>query len=89
MHNSFVKVKVKKQDYLGKRANVIFMSDVTKKVHSRINEVALEEVAQQAQLSENFTQTVSHEMKTPLASILFFVKALQRLVNEVFKDNPV
>lgn len=37
--NSFVKIKVKQQKYLGKNATVIFMSDVTKKIIAKVNEV--------------------------------------------------
>ena len=37
--NSFVKIKVKQQMYLGRKANVIFISDVTKKVNARVQEV--------------------------------------------------
>ena len=36
MKNSFVKIKVKQQMYLGRNAKVIFISDVTKKVNARV-----------------------------------------------------
>ena len=33
----------------------------------------------QKEQSENFTSTVGHEMRTPLASILYFIKLLMQL----------
>mmetsp|Transcript_22843 Transcript_22843/g.30455 ORF Transcript_22843/g.30455 Transcript_22843/m.30455 type:complete len:91 (+) Transcript_22843:224-496(+) len=47
---------------------------------SRINEKLTEEKQLQARQVENFTSTVSHEMRTPIASVLFFATRL----NEFF-----
>lgn len=44
MKDKFVKIKVKRYDYLNKKAIAIFMSDVTTKINARLNEIVLGEM---------------------------------------------
>ena len=68
----FLRIKVKRQLYAGIPAIAVFISDITKKVNQLINEKHIQERQHIAKQAENFTSTVSHEMRTPLATILFF-----------------
>ena len=66
--------------YIGKPAIAIFMSDYTKKIRDKLNRLQRQEEFDSAQQSENFTSTVSHEMRTPLFSIQFFLKQIMTLL---------
>ena len=55
------------------------MKDATKKIRNSILKMQNQEKKMQKEQSENFTSTVSHEMRTPLASILYFVMLLMQL----------
>ena len=80
-------VRVSKQEYFGKPAVVLLMTDVTKKIHSRLRAKHAQEKEQKAQHAENFQSTVSHEMRTPLESILFFVRQVQIFLKSLL-SNP-
>lgn len=54
MKDKFVKIKVKRYDYLNKKSIAIFISDVTKKIDARLHQIALSEIDQLAKLTENF-----------------------------------
>ena len=69
----FLNIKVKRQSYEGKSAIVIFIHDVSKKINSKIIELQQQEKIIQARQTATFTSTLSHEMRTPLGSVLFFV----------------
>ena len=55
------------------------MKDVTKKIIDMILNMQKQEKKQQREQAENFTSTVGHEMRTPLASILYFIKLLMQM----------
>ena len=78
-----VSVRVNKQEYFGKPAIVVLMADTTKKIHNRLHAKHAQEKEQQAQHAENFKSTVSHEMRTPLESILFFVRQIQAFIEKL------
>jgi len=73
-HYRLVRIKVKPQLYFGKPAIVLLLKDVSKKTAARLQERFLQEKQEAARQAENFTSTVSHEMRTPLGNILFFLK---------------
>ena len=78
--NRFVRIKVNRQSYEGKASIVILVRDVSEKINHRMQQIKIQEQKIEAQQAESFTATVSHEMKTPLGSILFFVKQLHTLL---------
>ena len=45
----------------------------TKKIQTTINEKFLQEKQLRAKYAESYTANVNHEMRTPLATILFFL----------------
>ena len=71
-----MKIKVKRQLFNCKPALTIFVSDVTKKILGRIENMKNLEFQQQAQQAEGYTATINHEMRTPLASMLFLLRHL-------------
>jgi len=89
LEHHFLKIRVKPQSYLGKPAEAIFISDCTKKVRSTILQKQKQEQANIAQQTESFTSTVSHEMRTPLGSSVFFVKQIIALLSDLDVDPRV
>mmetsp|Transcript_25398 Transcript_25398/g.31784 ORF Transcript_25398/g.31784 Transcript_25398/m.31784 type:complete len:85 (+) Transcript_25398:1206-1460(+) len=67
------------------------MTDVTKKICSRIGEKRLMEEQLRAQQAESYTATLSHEMRTPLASIMFFLDFILKFITRisVFTEAPL
>ena len=65
---------------MAQAAIAIFFSDVTKKIKTIMKEKMTAEKVQQAKNAENFTSTVSHEMRTPLGSMLFFIGLIENLL---------
>ena len=70
---------------MAQAAIAIFFSDVSKKIKTTLREKIAAEKEQQAKTAENFTSTVSHEMRTPLGSIIFLIGLIEKLLR-VFKD---
>ena len=74
----FVKIRVKRQFYNGRRAIAIYIRDQTLKIKSRLHHHELEERHRTSQQAESYTSTVSHELKTPVQSVIFFFNQLKR-----------
>ena len=83
----FLSIKVKKQRYLGEQAIVIFLSDITTKMQQKIGAMQRKESMQVERQTESFTATVSHEMRTPIATSIFFIAMIVKFVTEVPKIN--
>ena len=65
---------------MAQAAIAIFFSDVSKKIKTTLREKIAAEKEQQAKTAENFTSTVSHEMRTPLGSIIFLIGLIEKLL---------
>ena len=52
---------------------VFFIKDATKKIKTKILQMEQQEQVQMDRQVENFTATVSHEMRNPVATSLFFL----------------
>ena len=61
-------------------AVAIFISDISKKIASYVNEKRAEEEREKVKQAENFTQTVSHEMRTPINNCLVFIKTILDII---------
>ena len=59
--------------YLGEPALVFFIKDYTKKIKSKLLQMEMQEQVHIDRQVENFTATVSHEMRNPVATSLFFL----------------
>ena len=68
---------------MAKAAIAIYFFDVNKKIRTKLNEKITAEKVQQAKHAENFTSTVSHEMRTPLGSMLFFISLIEALLETI------
>ena len=66
---------------------MIFLSDVTKKIIQKIQGMQRKESLQVERQTESFTATVSHEMRTPIATSIFFITMILKFVSEVPKIN--
>jgi len=69
-------MRFKKQAFVGKSAIAVYVNDYTKNMRRRLDRMRQQEEEQMRQQTENFTSTVSHEMRTPILSIIFFVKQM-------------
>ena len=72
----YMTMRFKKQAYVGKSAIALYVTDHTKIMRRKLARMRLQEEEQLEQQTENFSSTVSHEMRTPILSIIFFVKQL-------------
>ena len=70
----FLNIKIKRQTYEGKNAIVILIRDVSKKINQKLLNIKDREEKVERRQAENFSSTVSHEMRTPLGSILYFAE---------------
>mgnify|MGYP000926486766 CR=1 FL=1 len=64
---------------------MILITEVTKKIKSRTISKRNLEKEQQEQQAENFQSTVNHELRTPIASILFFIRQIQQFVKTLIE----
>ena len=76
----FLSIKVKKQNYLGRPSTSLYIRDVTKKIMDKIEQIVHQEERVKSQQSETFTSSVSHEMRTPLNSTIFFLKQIMAML---------
>ena len=69
-------MRVKKQTYLGVPAIALHMNDATTKVVNKLLRMQEHEKEQARIQAESFTSTVSHEMRTPIETMLFMMNML-------------
>ena len=75
---------------MGVPAVALYMKDSTIKVREKLRQMEEQEVKQTAIQSENFTSTVSHEMRTPISTMLFFLQMLLKILQaEPFNLNEL
>ena len=72
----YLTIKMKKQVYIGRNVIAIYMNDVTQKIYGKLNRMKLQETYIKEVQTESFTSTMSHEMRTPLLSCIFFIQQL-------------
>ena len=85
LKNRFVRLNINSFEFDGKAAFAIFISDVTRKTARKVNELDIIQKHQINQMAENLTSTVSHEMQTPLSSILFFIAQLEIFIAKLIE----
>ena len=74
----FLTIRVKKQVYLGEAALAIYMNDISSKITTKLNCFLNQEKMHQAQQIESYTATISHEMRTPISSIIYLLESMMR-----------
>jgi len=65
---------------MGQPAIALYMSDSTVKVRAKLRKMKEQEKKQTAMQSSNFTSTVSHEMRTPISTMLFFLAMVIKIL---------
>ena len=71
--NRFFAIKVKKQNYLGQQAFAIYLSDYTKKLQAKLLSLQEGERKRYEMTASTYTSTVTHELRTPLLSVVFLL----------------
>ena len=73
MKTKFASIKIKLQPYKGKQTIALIFDDKTNKIREKfLREQRREEYIKNRQ-SESYTATLSHEMRTPIMNIIFFL----------------
>lgn len=89
IENRFISLKVKKQAYLGKPAVAIYINDCTKKIQAKIARFRRSEEIQFGIQAESFTSTVSHEMRTPLQTVVLFITQILAFLTSLGSQKQV
>ena len=73
LENKFMSIKVQQQEYMAVPTIAVYMSDKTNEVNENLMRVKHREQQLRSKTSESYTATISHEMRTPLETMLFFL----------------
>ena len=74
----YYKLRVKAQTYIGRPVVAVYVQNRTKKVKEKLYNLLRREEVHSKQQAENFTSVITHEMRTPILTIIFF---LQRVIS--------
>jgi len=78
-----VEMQVKRQIYVGKPVIALYIRDKTKRVHEKLLMMERKEETQMKQQVESFTSTISHEMRTPILTIIFFLQQVMEMLHSI------
>ena len=78
-------MRIKNLNYCGKEAISIYIRDRTQAVKEKLYSMKEQEKIQSTIQTENYTSTISHEMRTPILSIIFFLT----IIMDNLKSSPV
>ena len=78
----YYKVRVKAQTYIGRPAVAVYVQNRTKKVKEKLYNLLRREEVQSQQQAENFTSVITHEMRTPILTIIFFLQRVMSMLGE-------
>ena len=70
----FVSIQVKPYEFRGKKAAALTMLRVTEKMRNKLDKLLKRERHTKQQQAESYKSTISHEMRTPIQSIIIFAK---------------
>ena len=68
---------------------VVFISDLTNKVYSEIKNKKENEEKTEMRIYQTQSSTVSHELATPISSIIYFVQTLMMMLAGQIAEDPV
>ena len=71
---------VKRQLYGGRPALALYIRDKTKRVREKLYRMKRQEDYQLSQQIESFTSTISHELRTPIMTVLFFLQRVMSII---------
>ena len=70
----FVTIQVKPYEFQGKKAAALTLLSVTEKMKNKFYKMQRRERHAKQQQAESYKSTISHEMRTPLQSLIIFAK---------------
>ena len=83
-------MQIKRQVYVGKPVIALYIRDKTEHVHEKLLMMQFKEESQMKQQAESFTSTISHEMRTPILTIIFFLQQIMDMLNTIpFNENKI
>ena len=68
---------------------VVFISDMTNKVYNEMKNKKENEEKTEMRIYQTQSSTVSHELVTPLSSIIYFVRTLMTMLAGKIAEDPV
>ena len=74
-------VRVRRTNYGNRAALAVYMSDKTSHVRETIASMKYKEQVQRSQNDAKYQSSVSHEMRTPLLTMIFFLEQIANLLN--------
>ena len=81
-NDSFFRISVNSIEYLGESSIALYIEDVTEHERNKILSNELLKQRSEQRNMENFTSTISHEFRTPLATALTFIVLLLSLITD-------
>ena len=70
-------------------ANAIFITDSSKKVFASLSLKKRKEQEARAKQAESYTAMISHEMATPLGTIIFFLNFIGSYLRSIEDKSPI
>ena len=80
LKDRFVTIKIDRQIYLGKAVFVILIREVTWQIQVNLLSLQRQEQYLKQQQAENFTSMISHEMRAPLLSMIYFLEQIMSIL---------
>lgn len=77
----YVMLQIRKQVHASKPAFVVYMRDKTESVRKKLLQMQRLDTRTVARQTEQFTSTVSHEMRAPIQTIMFFLKGIIEMLS--------
>lgn len=86
--NQFFKIRVKQLNYNGQPAISVHVTNVTKKVRSKLQKIQYREKWQAATQAESFKSTINHELRAPLESTNMIISSIISTLEHQQELNP-
>ena len=74
---------MRRHKFMGKEAIALHMRARDKNISEKLHRMSRREEKQTQQQAESLTSTVSHEMRTPIMSIIFFLQQVLSILQDM------
>ena len=76
-----ISIEVKPLRFQGRQMVALYMKDRTSKLLNRIENWNRQQERLKARQTEGYTATLSHEMRTPLLNVIYFIEKVILILN--------
>ena len=85
----YFELTVKRQTYIGRPAVAVYVRNRTKKIKEKLFRMLRREEVNSKQQAENFSSVISHEMRTPILNIIFFLRRVMTILGADLFDTTM